>query len=130
MLHETQFHRASNWTVYALQTEEENPAGADSFSVQLQNVHHILFANLFMYRVSRNVKPKLNAIESADSSAILFDNVHNFSQTRLAFDNTISDSTSGRPHPQPGLHQLRPHTRCPPGCASAFAVCLRGRRKT
>ena len=29
MQHETQFHHASNWTVYALQTEEENPAGAD-----------------------------------------------------------------------------------------------------
>lgn len=29
--HETQFHHASNWTVNALQTEEENPAGADAF---------------------------------------------------------------------------------------------------
>jgi hypothetical protein len=95
MLHETQFHRASNWTVYALQTEEENPAGADSFSVELQNAHRFLFANLFMYRVSRNVKPKLNAVESTGSSDILFENVHNFSQTRLAFDNTLFDSNSG-----------------------------------
>jgi hypothetical protein len=95
MLHETQFHHASNWTVYALQTEEENPAGADAFSVDLKDAHHILFVNLFMYRVSRNVLPKLNAVEVADSSDIHFENVHDFSMTRLAFDNSIFDQTSG-----------------------------------
>ena len=95
MLHETQFHQASNWTVYALQTEEENPAGADAFSVDLKNAHHMIFANLFMYRVSRNVLPKLNAVEAADSTDIQFENVHVFSMTRLAFDNSIFDQTSG-----------------------------------
>ena len=94
MHHETQFHNASNWTVYALQTEEENPAGADAFSVDLKNAHQLLFANLFMYRVSRNVLPKLNAVETANSEA-RFENVHNFSMTRLAFDNSIFDATSG-----------------------------------
>ena len=95
MLHETQFHHASNWTVYALQTEEENPAGADSFSVELKDAHQMLFANMFMYRVSRNVFPKLNAIETANSSGIRFENVHDFSMTRLAFDNSLFDETSG-----------------------------------
>ena len=95
MHHETQFHHASNWTVYALQTEEENPAGADAFSVDLNNAHHMLFANQFMYRVSRNVLPKLNAIEAQDSSDVRFENVHTFSMTRLAFDNSIFDQTSG-----------------------------------
>jgi len=95
MHHETQFHHASNWTVYALQTEEENPAGADAFSVDLNDAHHMLFANQFMYRVSRNVLPKLNAIEAQDSSDIRFENVHTFSMTRLAFDNSIFDQTSG-----------------------------------
>lgn len=37
MKHETQFYHASNWTVYALQTEEENPAGVDSFSIDLKD---------------------------------------------------------------------------------------------
>jgi hypothetical protein len=95
MQHETQFHNASNWTVYALQTEEENPAGADSFAVDLKDAHQILFANLFMYRVSRNVFPKLNAVEAATSSGIRFENVHDFSMTRLAFDNSFFDATSG-----------------------------------
>jgi hypothetical protein len=48
-----------------------------------------------MYRVSRQVLPKLDAVESADSSAIRFENVHTFSMTRLAFDNSIYDDTSG-----------------------------------
>lgn len=94
MHHETQFHHASNWNVYALQTEEENPAGADAFAVELKDAHQMLFANLFMYRVSRNVLPKLNAVESADSSGIDFENVHNFSMTRLAYDNSLFDQTS------------------------------------
>lgn len=95
MQHETQFHHASNWIVYALQTEEENPAGADAFSVDLKDAHQMLFANLFMYRVSRNVFPKLNAVESANSSDIRFENVHDFSMTRLAFDNSVFDASSG-----------------------------------
>ncbi len=95
MHHETQFHHASNWNVYALQTEEENPAGADAFSVDLADAHHMLFANLFMYRVSRNVLPKPNAVEAADSTGIQFENVHTFSMTRLAFDNSVFDRTSG-----------------------------------
>ena len=94
MHHETQFHHASNWTIYALQTEEENPAGADAFSVDLKDAHHMLFANQFMYRVSRNVLPKLNAVEAIDSTDIQFQNVHTFSMTRLAFDNSVFDQTS------------------------------------
>ncbi len=95
MRHETQFYQASNWTVYALQTEEENPAGVDSFSVDLKDARHMLFANLFMYRVSRQVMAKLNAVETADSIDVRFENVHNFSMTRLAYDNSVFDSTSG-----------------------------------
>ena len=95
MHHETQFHHASNWTIYALQTEEENPAGAESFTAELQDAHNITFANLFTYRVSRNVKPKLNAVESSDSTGIRFENMHNFSMTRMAYDNSVFDATSG-----------------------------------
>ncbi len=95
MRHETQFYHASNWTVYALQTEEENPAGADAFSADLNDAHHLLFANLFMYRVSRQVMPKLNAVETANSTDVRFENVHTFSMTRLTYDNSAFDQTSG-----------------------------------
>ena len=63
--------------------------------MDLKDAHQMLFANLFMYRVSRNVLPKLNAVEAADSSDIRFENVHDFSMTRLAFDNSVFDATSG-----------------------------------
>ncbi len=95
MHHETQFHHVSNWTVFALQTEEENPAGQESFSVELEDAHNMAFANLFTYRVSRTALPKLNAVEAAGSTAIRFENVHNFSQTRLAYDNSVFDRDTG-----------------------------------
>ena len=93
MRHETQFHHTANWTIYALQTEEENPAGADAFAVELNDAHHIVFANLFDYRVSRNVRPKLNAVEATHSDAS-FENMHVFSMTRLAYDNNVADLDS------------------------------------
>lgn len=95
MHHETRFHNAANWTIYALQTEEENPAGADSFTAEFVDSHDVTFANLFTYRVSRNVKPKLNAIEATNSTGIRFENMHNFSMTRLAYDNSVWDATAG-----------------------------------
>ncbi len=39
--------------------------------------------------------PKLNAVEAANSTGIYFENVHDFSMTRLAFDNSLFDQTSG-----------------------------------
>lgn len=95
MHHETRFHNAANWTIYALQTEEENPAGADSFTAEFVDSHDVTFANLFTYRVSRNVKPKLNAVEATNSTRIRFENMHNFSMTRLSYDNSVWDATAG-----------------------------------
>lgn len=95
MHYETRFHHAQNWTIYALQTEEEKPAGADAFAVELVDAHHITFTNLFMYRVSRNVMPKLNALEAKGSTDIRLENIHVFSMTRLAYDNAVMDFTSG-----------------------------------
>ncbi len=94
MHNEVQFHHASNWTVYALQTEEENPNGAEALPTELQDAHHITFANLFDYRVSRNVIPQPTAAQSTSSSDIRFANMHVFSMTRLAFDNSLIDETS------------------------------------
>jgi hypothetical protein len=94
MHNEVQFHHASNWTVYALQTEEEKPNGAEALPIELQDAHTITFANLFDYRVSRNVIPQPTAVLSTNSSDIRFANMHVFSMTRLAFDNSLIDQTS------------------------------------
>jgi hypothetical protein len=98
---EVQFHHAQNWEIYALQTEEENPAGADAIAAEIVDSKHLTFANTYMYRVSRNVLPKLYAVTTRNSDDIQFENVKVFSQTRLAFDNSVFDDTSGvtvRPH--------------------------------
>ena len=91
---EVVLHHVTHWRLYALQTEEEKPEGADAVAVTLDSSHDLLFANTFLYRVSRNVAPKLNAIEARASDAV-FANIRNFSQTRLAFDNSVFDQTSG-----------------------------------
>jgi sugar lactone lactonase YvrE len=92
---EVQFNNVQNWEMYCLQTEEENPAGADAIAVDIQDCRNLLFANTYMYRVSRNVRPKANAVQVRNSDNIVFDNVKTFSQTRLAFDHPVVDETSG-----------------------------------
>ncbi len=91
---EVQFLHASHWTVYALQTEEESPDGTDATAVELDDSHDVTFANLFDYRVSRNIVPKIAALVSRNSGSVRLQNMHNFSQTRLAFDNSVLDETS------------------------------------
>jgi hypothetical protein len=90
---EVQFNHASNWNVYALQTEEEMPNGAEATPLELIDSTNLTFANLFDYRVSRNVVPHLAAVEATSSDKIRFANMHTFSMTRLAFDNSIVDRT-------------------------------------
>lgn len=92
---ETQFHNVRNWEIYALQTEEENPAGAQANSTEIKDSHNLLFANTYMYRVSRNVHPKTHAVIVSNSDSIDFQNVKVFSQTRMAFDNAVFEEGSG-----------------------------------
>lgn len=93
MHNEVQFLHAANWTVYALQTEEEKPNGAEALPLQFIDSHDITFANLFDYRVSRNVIPQPTAASATGSNNIRFANMHVFSMTRLAFDNSVIDET-------------------------------------
>jgi sugar lactone lactonase YvrE len=92
---ETMLHNVQNWEIYALQTEEENPAGHEAFSTEIQDCKNILIANLYMYRVSRTTLPKTYAVMVKNSDDIRFENAKVFSQTRLAFDNAVLDEDSG-----------------------------------
>jgi sugar lactone lactonase YvrE len=92
---ESQFHSVRNWELYALQTEEENPAGMEAIALEIQDCRDLLFANTYMYRVSRTVLPKTYAVMARNSDNIRFENVKVFSQTRLAFDNAVFDEDSG-----------------------------------
>jgi hypothetical protein len=95
MRNEVHIDHVANWHIYDLQTEEENPEGADAVPIELESAHDLLFANTYMYRVSRNVLPKPYAVVAHNSTEVVFENVKVFSQTRLAFDNSIFDEGSG-----------------------------------
>ena len=92
---ESEFHKVRNWEMYAFQTEEENPAGAEAYGIDVEDSQNLLFANTYMYRVSRNVLPKTHAILVRRSDNIAFDNMKIFSQTRLAFDNALLNEANG-----------------------------------
>jgi sugar lactone lactonase YvrE len=98
---EAEFDNVRGWEMYAFQTEEENPAGANAYAVDIEDSKDLLFANTYMYRVSRNVLPKTYAILTRRSDGIAFENMKVFSQTRLAFDNAVYNEANGavvRPH--------------------------------
>ncbi|MEJ2108472.1 MAG: glycosyl hydrolase family 28-related protein, partial [Acidobacteriota bacterium] len=92
---ESLFRNVENWEFYAYQTEEENPAGAEATAIEISSCRNLLFANTYMYRVSRSILPKTYAAVVRNSDDIRFENVKIFSQTRLAFDNAVLDETSG-----------------------------------
>ncbi len=95
MRNEVRIEHAANWRIYDLQTEEENPEGQGSVPVTLEAAKDVTFANTYMYRVSRTVLPKRDGVVAHDSTGVKFDNVKVFSQTRLAFDNSVFDEGSG-----------------------------------
>jgi outer membrane protein assembly factor BamB len=92
---EVRIEHAANWQIYDLQTEEENPEGQDAVPVTLEAAKNVVFANTYMYRVSRTALPEKDAVVAHDSAGVEFDNVKVFSQTRLAFDNSVFDEGSG-----------------------------------
>ncbi len=92
---EAEFRKVRGWETYAFQTEEENPAGANAYALDVEDADGLLFANTYMYRVSRNVLPKTYAIVTRRSNDVAFENVKVFSQTRLAFDNAVYNETNG-----------------------------------
>jgi hypothetical protein len=95
MEREVRFEHVVNWAIYDLQTEEEKPEGADAFALDLVSARNLLFANTYMYRVSRNIMPKLSAALAVKADNVVFSNIKVFSQTRLSFDNSIVDQNSG-----------------------------------
>ena len=83
-----------NWEFHCLQTEEE--AGQqEAFAADIENCQDLLFANTYVYRVSRTTLPVTHAIRVRNSDNIVFDNMHIFAQTRLPFDNALLEEGSG-----------------------------------
>jgi hypothetical protein len=90
---EVVLNRASNWQIYALQTEEERGEGGFALPLDIRDSSNITFANLHIYRVVSSYQPFPYAIKVANSSNIRFRNVHCYSDSKVSFDNTVYDET-------------------------------------
>ncbi len=80
---------ASNWHFYALQFEEEREEGPEALPLEIDNSSNITFSNTLFYRVVSCFVPFPNAIKITNSSNIRFRNLHSYSNSRVAFDNSL-----------------------------------------
>jgi sugar lactone lactonase YvrE len=90
---EVVLHAASNWQIYALQTEEERGEGGFALPLDIRDSSDITIANLHMYRVVSSDQPFPYAIKVSDSRNILLRNIHCFSDSKASFDNNVYDQT-------------------------------------
>ncbi len=84
---------ASNWQIFALQTEEERGEGGHALPLDIRDSSNITIANLHMYRVVSSYQPFPYAIEVTNSDNIRFRNVHCYSNSKVSFDNAVYDQT-------------------------------------
>jgi hypothetical protein len=84
---------ASNWEIYALQTEEERGEGGFALPLDIRDSSNITFANLHMYRVVSSSQPFPYAVKVTNSTNIRFRNVHCYSDSKVSFDNAVYDQT-------------------------------------
>lgn len=75
---EVRFRNVSNWKVYCMQTEEETVESSEYQPVEMDGCRDITFANLYMFRVIRVVRPYYSAVRLRGCSGIEFMNVHNY----------------------------------------------------
>ena len=108
---EIKLKNASNWGLYALQTEEESGESQNASSLEIDHSHDLTIANYHGYRVTHMEVPFPYAVRVADSNDIHFRNVHvdaNSSiglcdaqgvcrqavrSNKVPFENTIVDET-------------------------------------
>jgi hypothetical protein len=84
---------ASNWQIYALQTEEERGEGGLALPLDIRDSSNITLANLHMYRVVSAYQPFPYAVAVTNSKNIRFRNVHCYSDSKVSFDNAVYDQT-------------------------------------
>lgn len=90
---EIQIRNASNWEIYALQTEEERGEGGAALPLEIDSSNNITVANFFAYRVISTYQPFPWAIKVSNSNNIRFRNVHCWSNSKVSFDSALFDQT-------------------------------------
>ena len=91
--HEVQVRNASNWQIYALQTEEERGEGGFALPLEIDASSNITLANFHIYRVISTFQPFPWAIRISNSKNIRFRNVHCYSNSKVSFDAAVYDQT-------------------------------------
>ncbi len=91
--HEIQVHNASNWQIYALQTEEERGEGGLALPLEIDSSSNITVANFHLYRVISTYQPFPYAVKVSNSKNIRFRNFHCYSNSKVSFDSAIYDQT-------------------------------------
>ncbi len=90
---EVKLDHASNWEIFALQTEEERGEGQFALPLEIDNSNNILIANFHSYRVVSSYQPFPYAIRVANSRSIRFRNLHVYSNSKVSFDSSVFDQT-------------------------------------
>lgn len=92
---EMKLYKVRNWEFYAMQTEEEKAEGLDCLPIELTDCEHILFANLFMFRVVAVDRSYETGIKLWNCKDVCLLNLHNKAQMHYVFTLTLKDETGG-----------------------------------
>ncbi len=90
---EVVLRHASNWQIYALQTEEERGESGFALPLEIDQSSNIIVVNLHMYRVVSSYQPFPYAIKISNSKDIRLRNVHCYGDNKVSFDNAVSDDS-------------------------------------
>ncbi|ADV84864.1 glycosyl hydrolase family 28-related protein [Terriglobus saanensis] len=90
---EVKFDHAANWSIYALQTEEERGEGGATLPIEISNSHDLTFANFHSYRVVSSFQPSETAVRVTNSKNIRFRNMHIYSDSKVSFNNALLDES-------------------------------------
>jgi hypothetical protein len=124
---EVRFNQVANWKVYALQLEEESRESTECQPLEVEDCAHMVFANLYLFRVIRVNRPYPYAVRTWGGSDLEFLNVHNYSQTPYTSTNPIYDINTGvevRPWELARLYLGNRHpSGAPKGFEFAHALC-------
>jgi sugar lactone lactonase YvrE len=90
---EVMLRNASDWSIYALQTEEESGESAFTLPIDVQDSSNITFANYHSYRVVSTNQPFPYAVKITASKNIHFRNFHCYSDSKASFDSALYEQT-------------------------------------
>ncbi|MBD3224305.1 MAG: gluconolaconase [Caldithrix sp.] len=88
---EARVNNIANWKFYAFQFEEEGEEGKNAQTLNINDSHNLMFANLWMYRTIRVNTPRPWGIKVSNSKNIDFRNMRSWTQVLQLPERTIFD---------------------------------------